>query len=416
MINYNSLDTIHCEKLINIVNKDNILIKKEKLLLSKQNKLELLRNKISKPKYINNNQDDFEICNLTEEIENLKVKINHLKNKTDDLEYLCNIQNIVNDYYFENQTLYESTWNKIESINNTTLQEKKEKGKKRKKKIFQSADKDYININILTYFNDKKNKRDYYKEYLSVTEYPDYEELQNKIQIFECPDCKIEKTIVPCEGYVICTNCGVVEFIIIENERQKTKESMCEKNGHSYQRINHFKERLSQFDEYCEIPKSIYELLIKELKISGYNDFKALTYPYLKIDLIRKILKKHKLNNYYKYTTHILCIISNTELPKISQELRTILIKMFEMIQEPFLKYKPKSRINFLSYSYIFYKFFELLKLDELKQSFTLLKSIKKLKQQDDVWRKICNELNWPFYHSSNNKNYNITQMTLSDY
>ena len=59
-----------------------------------------------------------------------------------------------------------------------------------------------------------------------------------------------------------------------------------------------------------------------------------------------------------------------------------------------------KGRKNFLSYSYILYKFCELLELDELANLFPMLKSREKLKEQDNLWEKICNYLNWEYIPS----------------
>ena len=66
---------------------------------------------------------------------------------------------------------------------------------------------------------------------------------------------------------------------------------------------------------------------------------------------------------------------------------------MFLQIQEPFEKYKPPTRKNFLSYSYTLHKFFQILGLEEYTKYFTLLKSPEKLRQQDEIFRKIVAEM-----------------------
>jgi hypothetical protein len=65
--------------------------------------------------------------------------------------------------------------------------------------------------------------------------------------------------------------------------------------------------------------------------------------------------------------------------------------------QLPFDKHCPTERKNFLSYSYVLYKFCELLSEDEYLPLFPLLKSKEKLFQQDCIWRQICKELRWEF-------------------
>ena len=68
---------------------------------------------------------------------------------------------------------------------------------------------------------------------------------------------------------------------------------------------------------------------------------------------------------------------------------------MFKDIQAPFEKHCPPERKNFLSYSYVLYKFCELLGEDEYLEYFPLLKSKEKLYNQDVLFRKICEELRW---------------------
>ena len=73
---------------------------------------------------------------------------------------------------------------------------------------------------------------------------------------------------------------------------------------------------------------------------------------------------------------------------------------MFKEIQPAFQKNCPKDRSNFLSYSYVLYKFCELLDLDEYLPSFPLLKNRDKLYIQDKIWEKICADLSWQFIRS----------------
>ena len=55
---------------------------------------------------------------------------------------------------------------------------------------------------------------------------------------------------------------------------------------------------------------------------------------------------------------------------------------------------------HFLSYSYVLYKFAELLCEDDLLPHLSLLKSHEKLHAQDVIWKNICKDLNWEFYPS----------------
>jgi Poxvirus Late Transcription Factor VLTF3 like len=115
---------------------------------------------------------------------------------------------------------------------------------------------------------------------------------------------------------------------------------------------------------------------------------------------VREYLKKLRLNKYYEHTSHIINKLNGIPPPTIPKDVEEKLRNMFKEIQQPFMEVCPKDRNNFLSYSYVFHKFFELLGLDHLKVHFPLLKSRMKLYQQDLIWQKICNILGWQFIKS----------------
>lgn len=106
------------------------------------------------------------------------------------------------------------------------------------------------------------------------------------------------------------------------------------------------------------------------------------------------------MNEYYEHIAYIISKITGKSAPCINRETEDTLKKMFDKIQEPFQKHCPKDRINFLSYSYVLHKFFQLLGFDEFVLSFPLLKSRQKLRIQDEIWKKICADRGWEFYPS----------------
>ncbi len=115
---------------------------------------------------------------------------------------------------------------------------------------------------------------------------------------------------------------------------------------------------------------------------------------------IREYLKKLKLNKYYEHVPHIINRLNGLPPPIMKREIEERLRIMFKEIQGPFMEVCPKSRKNFLSYSYVLHKFVELLELDEYKSCFPLLKSREKLHQQDLIWKNICAKLKWHYIKS----------------
>jgi len=120
------------------------------------------------------------------------------------------------------------------------------------------------------------------------------------------------------------------------------------------------------------------------------------------IKRVKGILKKLKLSEYYEHTVYIVSRLTGRPPPSLSRDTEEKIKYMFKQIQEPFMRHCPSSRINFLSYSYVLHKIFKMLGLEEYVVYFELLKSREKLRIQETIWEKICNDLGWPFYPSEN--------------
>ena len=194
----------------------------------------------------------------------------------------------------------------------------------------------------------------------------------------------------------ICKDCGCTEGNLGEElsykEEQENKEKMIIQCG--YKKENHLNEWILQFQgrESTHVPDEVIEQLrseFKKQKVSKLNEINR--------DKVRLLLKKLKLSKYYEHSTHITHILNGLKPPEMSNALEDKLRLMFKEIQEPFENNCPPERHNFLSYSYVLYKFCELLEEDEFLPFFPLLKSKEKLHQQDVIWEKMCKELQWEF-------------------
>ena len=102
----------------------------------------------------------------------------------------------------------------------------------------------------------------------------------------------------------------------------------------------------------------------------------------------------------YEHIPYIINKLSGLEAPNINRHIEMKFIDMFTKIQEPWEIFKSPDRKNFLSYSYVLHKFCQLLELDHLLICFPLLKSARNLKDQEQVWEKICKVLKWEFISS----------------
>lgn len=147
--------------------------------------------------------------------------------------------------------------------------------------------------------------------------------------------------------------------------------------------------------ESTTIPQEVYDKIMIEIKKEKIKDLKKINY-----DKMRKILKKINMNKYYEHIFHIINKINGVPPPKLSKELEDKLRIMFKKVQEPFGKYCPQDRTNFLSYSYVIRKFLQILGDYEYIDYFQLLKSREKLYLQDLIWKQICADLGWTFFPS----------------
>ena len=210
-----------------------------------------------------------------------------------------------------------------------------------------------------------------------------------------CKSCnKGELIPVDHEGIIVCNNikCGKQFPYLIENEKPSYKEPPKEVCFYAYKRINHFREILAQFQakESTQIPENVIQDIILQMKKERIN-LEALNNKRAK-DILKKL-------GYSKYYEHIPFIKEKLGIrpPIMSPELEDKLCNLFMEIQAPYAKYCPDGRVNFLNYYYTISKLCELLDERDFLPYFPVLKDREKRIEQDDIWKKICKELNWKF-------------------
>jgi hypothetical protein len=208
-----------------------------------------------------------------------------------------------------------------------------------------------------------------------------------------CQHCRNGEMIpLDDEGVLICNSCAVNIPYLIENEKPSYKEPPKEVCFYAYKKINHFKEILAQFQakETTLIPDHVIEKMQQQIKKERIR-LDELTHHKTK-----EILKKLEFNKYYE---HIAFIKNKLGIrpPVFTPELEATLCNLFMEIQTPYAKNCPDYRVNFLNYYYVLYKFCELLEETQYLSDIPLLKDREKLIEQDEIWKKVCIELDWEF-------------------
>ena len=194
------------------------------------------------------------------------------------------------------------------------------------------------------------------------------------------------------EGVLICNTCFRNIPYLIENEKPSYKEPPKEVCFYAYKKINHFKEILAQFQgkETTQIPIDVIEFLKLQIKKERISLEKMTYYK------TKELLKKLGFNKYYEHINFIKDKLG-IKPPIISQELEETLCNFFIEIQYPYAKHCPDYRVNFLHYYYVLFKLFELLGERHYLPEIPMLKDREKLIEQDTIWKKICEELNWEY-------------------
>lgn len=312
---------------------------------------------------------------ITDKISELKESIKEIQNKKKD--YLLDNSKYIFEYFenkknISNGTKPETTSNKSNIVNNFF-------------KIKQETD----NKSNLVH----NNNNNIVLKYLSNVS-DDFLDINNFVyQTDICQVCK-KGELIPLEdeGILVCNICSRSIPYLIENEKPSYKEPPKEICFYAYKRINHFKEILAQFQgkETTQIPLDVIEnikLQIKKerIELSQISNIKT-----------KEILKKLGYNKYYEHIPFIKDKLG-IKPPIMSPELEETLCNLFIELQAPYSKFCPDDRVNFLNYYYTAYKLCELLGEEKYLEHFPMLKDPEKRMEQDVIWKKICQELDWEF-------------------
>jgi len=238
-------------------------------------------------------------------------------------------------------------------------------------------------------------RNDIYKKYLREVEGED-DFKKKDFHDAPCPQCGAiySRVFDEVASEEICKECGAMEYILGDEVGFKEEQDIEKHIVYSYKRENHFNEWISQFQakESTTVPEEVIAKLRTEFRKQKVKELSEITH-----EKVKALLKKLGYAKYYEHVPYIATIVSGITPPTMPQALEDKLRLMFHAIQAPFEKHKPANRKNFLSYSFVLYKMSELLGEDQYLPCFPLLKSREKLYVQDQIWKKICDELKWEF-------------------
>ena len=368
-----TLDSKHNEIIKSFKYNDEVVIPKH---LKQIDKLELLLNKSKNKLEILDN-----INKHKNFIKSLKAKEKnyYLNNSKYIFDYFENKKNISTNDTFENSDKN----NIVKQFFSLVVSDKSNNTINFETNNAKITDENYTKTNnnnsIDKYFNNIDSKYLNYDKFIYPSDI--------------CNLCKKgEMVYVESEGMSICSNCSNSIKYLIEIDKPSYKEPPKEVCFYAYKRINHLKEILAQFQakESTNIPDEVFENIKNQIKKERIS-LNELTNKKTK-----EILKNLGYNKYYEHIPFIKDKLG-IRPPIMSAELEETLCNLFMELQKPYSKYCPKDRVNFLNYYYTLYKLCELLNERSFLPYFPMLKDREKRIEQDQIWKKICEDLGWKF-------------------
>ena len=343
------------------------LLTRNKRLNEIEGKIKLVNTKILNLQKRNTNGDlsnDVEI--LRSNLENYKNTKQEIEKEMDMNEYLLNTSSILSEY---------------------------EELEKRELILYENSDENIDELNIIF-----KRKMELTDEYLKIVDPEHVKAIE--INYNKCPNCNL---------YIrdkVCIECGYCDDSVQYGNDLSYKELQDYeyKSQFTYHKESHLMDWIRRFtaQENITIPQEIIDQVLLEAKKERITDVTLITQ-----ERVKKYLKKLGHSKYFDNIINIVNRIQGRPRFNLSTEIQNKLVSMFNQIQEPFRKFKGSERKNFLSYSYVLHKFFLILDLPEFAKYFFLLKSNDKLRQQDEVFKKIVTymaqhdkSVNWRFFPS----------------
>jgi hypothetical protein len=340
-----------------------------------KNEIETLKNKI---KLLKDNQIE-QYLDMRDKIYSLKAQMKELKQEKKN--YLLENSKYIFQYFEQKQQISTGT-NQNSDVLKTFFKIK-------------SSNTEAANPQSDKYTQSKKAYQNYWRNVNN--------EISN-IQDFVIPSDVCENCqngeLIPQdeEGILICNNqnCGKFITYIVDSSKPTNKEPPNEVSYTAYIRLNHFKEILSQFQakETTQIPEEVIEAIRARIKKERIKDMSLINY-----DKMRDILRKLGFNKYFEHIQYI-----NSQFgikpPIMNEELHETLCVLFIEIQKPWAVHCPANRTNFFNYTYTLYQLCVLLDQTQYLPYIPMMKDREKQLEQDMIWKKVCQDLDWQFIPS----------------
>lgn len=220
------------------------------------------------------------------------------------------------------------------------------------------------------------------------------------VDFSRCPGCGAVVVDEHVDGEGVACDCGLE----IRGDEEcfelgyKERENYEYRTNSIYKRPNHLQEVLLQLQGMEKKPVEREALdRVREEARKYRIDVSKIT-----MAEVRTILERLSLPKLYEHSAQIVHTLSGRPPIIIPEEVEARIKRMFNELMPVFEENKGKRR-NFLSYTFAILKILEIIGEEDLVQAgrqMKMLKSKSKVREQDEVWRKICRDLNWPYFET----------------
>jgi hypothetical protein len=348
------------------------------------NQIPLIENQINefkeKIRKLSDNQVEVYL-DMRDQINDLKTQLKKLR--TEKKRYLLDNSKYIFQYFEQKQQISSgSVSNQNTNVLNSFFKIK-------------SANPSASNLQSDKYVQSRKTYQNYWRNVNNeITNIQDF-----FISSDVCENCN-QGELIPQdeEGILICNNKDCSKFItyIIDSSKPTNKEPPNEVSYTAYIRLNHFKEILSQFQakETTQIPEEVITAIRTRIKKERIEDMSLINY-----DKMRDILRKLGFNKYFEHIQYINSLFG-IKPPIMNEDLHETLCVLFIEIQKPWAVHCPANRTNFFNYTYTLYQLCVLLDQTQYLPYIPMMKDREKQLEQDMIWKKVCNDLDWEFFSS----------------
>lgn len=210
-----------------------------------------------------------------------------------------------------------------------------------------------------------------------------------------CTTCHVPLEIDTRHGMETCPQCAVTTYMGIVREIQPLEQQT--HNKYQYLKVGHMKTILKrcQGKETTRIPPYVTARVKDKLLQQGAN------LNDVDVARIKKTLRALGLSKWYDHRHKIHWQVTGRQPHQFSDFEEERFLAIFEHLVAPYEKFRPVCAENFPYYYYALHKIAQLLDYPpHVLAKFPLLQNKNKHRQKEHIWKRMMDDLGWPYLES----------------